>query len=47
MLNVLARLQGPAVPGQAAVRSTLRLADEPQANVQRYDTLREEVRHVH
>lgn len=47
VLNVLGRLAAPATPGGEAVTSALRLAEEPQANVQRYDSLREEVRHVH
>lgn len=48
VLNVLARLQAPAVP--APIATSLQLDEEPQANVQRYDHLRaterEEVCHV-
>lgn len=48
VLNVLARLQEPAPPDR--VDTPLQLGEEPQANVQRYDNLREtssdEVPHV-
>ena len=48
VLNVLARLKSPAVPagGAAAVQTSLRLKEEPQANVTRYDGLRSELDHV-
>lgn len=48
VLNVLARLQEPAPPDR--IDTPLQLGEEPQANVQRYDNLREpssdEVSHV-
>ena len=48
VLNVVARLQSPALP-PTSITSHLRLNEEPQANVQRYDHLRQttvEVDHV-
>jgi hypothetical protein len=41
VLNVLARLLAPALPSPVDVPTHLRLADEPGANVNRYDRLRE------
>jgi transposase len=41
ILNVLARLLEPALPPPVDVPTHLRLADEPVANVNRYDGLRE------
>ena len=48
VLNVLARLKAPAAPAGAAgaVQTTLRLREEPKANVTRYDGLRKEADHV-
>lgn len=46
VLNVLARLQAPVVPTEEIITPLL-LTEEPLANVQRYDLLREEVCHVH
>jgi len=49
VLNVLARLQSPQLP-HAPVETSITLAEEPRANVHRYDHLRtattEEVHHV-
>ena len=48
VLNVVARLQSPALP-PTSITSHLQLNEEPQANVQRYDHLRQttvEVDHV-
>lgn len=46
VLNVLARLQAPVVPTEEIITPLL-LTEEPLANVQRYDLLREEACHVH
>lgn len=45
VLNVLARLNAPTLPATDAIPSPLQLTEAPQANVQRYDHLREE--HLH
>ena len=41
VLNVLARLLEPALPPPAQTPAHLQLMDEPVANVNRYDALRE------
>ncbi len=41
VLNVLARLKGTPLPSTAPVAVTLALQEEPRADVQRYDRLRE------
>ena len=46
VLNVLARLKSP-LPITQAIDATLTLSEEPQANVARYDQLREEAAHEH
>ena len=46
VLNVLARLQAPTVPTEVII-TPLMLTEEPVANVQRYDHLRDGVCNVH
>jgi hypothetical protein len=51
VLNVLARLNAPTLPSGDAIASPLPLSEAPQANVRRYERLREsplqeERRHV-
>ena len=45
VLNVLARLKGEATPGEL-ITVPLLLAEEPLADVHRYDGLREVIDHV-